>query len=301
MRLTVGLLLVTLLAGTSCRPTQEQAPVAEADVSSEGEPVIAQIGDQTITVRDVDYHLQERFAGRADDQTRELALQELIDRARMAQAALDAGLDQESLVRAEYGRVLAGQTRERFLNPQLKTARESIPESRLRELYADQASRFVSREQRRMAVLWLNPGADPERQEQYRQKLGQAREWCLKESDLKDHPEKGFSVLSVDHSEHRASRFKGGDVGWMEREGGFTGWSRTVAEAGFSLKATGEVSEVIANEEGLFLVRLTGVEPALQRSFESVRAQLEREEQARVREQIETDFRTELEQKYPAR
>jgi hypothetical protein len=104
-------------------------------------------------------------------------------------------------------------------------------------------------------VLWLNPNGDPARGKQYEEKLTAAREWFFKSGELKDHPAEGFSVLSVDHSEHAASRYKGGVVGWLEREGGMDAWSKAVAEIAFSLKEPGEVSAVTARPEGVFLVR----------------------------------------------
>ena len=150
-------------------------------------------------------------------------------------------------------------------------------------------------------MLWLNPGPDPARKHAYVEKLGQARDWLFNESDLADHPDKGFSVLGVDYSEHAASRFKGGVVGWFEPGGGADAWSRAVAEMVFSLEQDGEVSEVIERDEGIFLVRLMERKPAVTRSFESAKAQLEQQERARLRKQLEDEFEQAIEERYPIR
>ena len=42
------------------------------------------------------------------------------------------------------------------------------------------------------------------------------------------------------------------------------------------------------------------VQPVVQKPFESVRAVLEREEQARLREQLELEFNRDIQSKYPA-
>ena len=130
--------------------------------------------------------------------------------------------------------------------------------------------------------------------------MTKAREWYFSQSDLAEKPDQGFSVLAVDYSEHAATRFKGGVLGWIDREGGSTDWSRVVAETAFSLGNTGDVSPVIVRPEGVFLVRLMEVQPAVQKPFESVRAVLEREEQARLREQLELEFNRDIQSKYPA-
>ena len=140
-------------------------------------------------------------------------------------------------------------------------------------------------------MLWLKPGPDPARVKRYTEKRTKAREWFFEESDLADQPGKGFSVLLVDHSEHAASRFKGGVLGWIDAKGGATEWNRAVAEMAFSIDKVGEVSPVTTRPEGVFLVRWMAHKPALQRSFDSVRAELEKLERNRLKEQLETEFR----------
>ena len=40
-------------------------------------------------------------------------------------------------------------------------------------------------------------------------------------------------MLGADYSEHSASRFRGGLVGWMAREGNLDSWSKAVAAIAF--------------------------------------------------------------------
>jgi hypothetical protein len=60
------------------------------------------------------------------------------------------------------------------------------------------------------------------------------------------------------------------------------------------VQSVGELSPVVTRSEGVFLVRLMGIEPSVQRSFESDRSQLEREELGRVQKQVETRLRFRL-------
>jgi hypothetical protein len=196
-------------------------------------------------------------------------------------------------------RVLASRLKQQSLTPRLKEMATAIPESRLRELYTAGEARFRSNEKRQLAVLWLNPNQDPERTKQYEEKLASAREWFFKNGDLKEHPDQGFSVLSVDHSEHAASRYKGGVVGWFERAGGMDAWSKAVAEIVFSLKEPGEVSAVTTRPEGVFLVRYMAQKPAVLRPFESVAGELERAERQRLRAAAEAEFDNTIKTQHP--
>ncbi len=260
---------------------------------------LLRVGSVVVTEADVEHYLQTHLDGREDSQAREKAMQRLASQARFVQAALDAKLDQDPLVRAEFARILAGRYRELKKTDQMARSRANITEDRLKELYHEDISRFHSNEKRRVAVLWMDPGQDPARAKAYAEKLGKAREWFFRESDLGDHPEKGFSVLAIDHSDHAASRFKGGDMGWLEKDQSYPSWKRTVSEIAFSLDQVGDVSEVVFNSEGVFLVRATAITPAFVRPFAKVRAELEREEKTRLREESEADWMASINAAYP--
>lgn len=290
-------LLVLPLALATCRPATRETAQDPAPRETEG--VLARVGSLVVTRADLDLQLKEKHGGRQDEATRREALDELAAQARMAQAALDAGLAEDPLARAEIARVLSARLREKELLPRLQEAAGPVPETRLRELYQAQAERFQATEKRQVAVLWLNPGGDSARQAQYEAKMKQAREWLSNDTDLASHPDKGFSVLAVDYSEHAPTRFAGGVLGWLDAGAGATAWHRAVAQIAFSLKQVGEVSPVVARPEGIFLVRWMAHRPATRETFESVRPLLEREEQNRLRQQLETEFERAIEDRYP--
>ena len=246
------------------------------------------VGSLSIYPSDVAFRLKDKYDGRTDEAARSNALHDLVRRAHYAQAALDAGLAEDPVVRQEVARLLEIRYREEVVRPRLKALMD-VPEERLREIYESQRERFQSPEKRQVAVLRLNPGPDPERQQAYREKLTRAREWYLHESDLDQQPEKGFSVLSVDHSEHHATRYKGGVVGWLQREGGTGAWKQAVADIVFSLEQPGSVSDVIERPEGMFLVRYMAQTPTIQKPFAAVSDMLANEERSRLRNRFETD------------
>ncbi len=294
-------ILACILAGlaaslASCSRKEGPAPYS-GPPAQPGQ--LLRAGSIIVTEADLEQQLKDQHTGRNDEAARRRGLEELAARAQMAQAALDAGLGNDPIVRAEIARVLASRLKETALSPKLKELAAPVSESRLRELYEAQESRFRSAEKRQAAVLWLNPGADPERKKQYEAKLAGARAFLLSNSDLNDHPDLGFSVLSVDHSEHAATRYKGGVVGWLEQAGGMDQWTKDVAEIVFSLKEPGEVSAVSTRSGGVFLVRYMAQKVAVQRSFVSVKAELDQEERRRLREEADAAFRRGVEVKNP--
>ena len=263
------------------------------------EGALFRVGSIVVTQADLNRELEEKHASPGDEAARKKALDELVTRAQFAQAALAANLDRDPVVRAQFARALASRLKEQTLVPRLKEMSAPIPEPRLRELYQAGIARFRSNEKRQIAVLWLNHNGDPARGKQYEEKLAAAREWFFTNGDLKDHPEQGFSALSVDHSEHAASRYKGGVVGWLEREGGMDAWSKAVAEIAFAVKEPGEVSPVTARPEGIFLVRYMALKPAVLRPFEAVADELDRAERQRMRAAAEAEFEADIKAKHP--
>lgn len=295
-----GLLRLALLACFAALPACGPRSASEpGKPPAQEEGALFRVGSIVVYESDLKRELEENHGRRSDEATRKKALDDLVTRAQLVQAALAANLDRDPVVRAQMARALASRLKEQTLVPRLKEMSAPVPEARLRELYKANESRYHSDEKRQVAVLWLNPGGDPERRKQYEEKLASAREFFFKNGDLKDRPEQGFSVLSVDHSEHAASRYKGGVVGWVERAGGTDPWSKAVAEIAFSLNHPGEVSAVLSRPDGVFLVRFMALQPAVMRSFENVSSELDRAERQRMRAAAEAEYEAGIKAKYP--
>lgn len=293
-----SLFMLSALMLASCEDKKEVKAVVPS--ASEADTVLVRVGDHAVRQSDLDIHLKDQHDGRKDPATQKIALEELAERAQLAQAARDEGLANDPVVRAEYARLLATRYKEKHLNQKIADAgRQEIPEQKLREIYERNVEQYVSPEKRQVAVLWLNHNGNPEREQAYVAKLHSAREWLMTHPEVKDHPELGFSVLSVDHSEHAASRFKGGILNWIQAEGGFDGFSKAVAAIAFNLESPGQVSDVVTVREGVFLVRLIDTKPRVRRTFEMVKVEIQQAELRRLRSQLQQQFKENLTQKYP--
>ena len=280
---------------------------SESTISSEvvgfGVNELLRVGSIGIYQEDLDFYLKQKYSDSSNQQTKDKALEELVRKARHVQAALHAGLDKDAAFRANTAHALSVRLREEVLDKQFKEKLALISEADLQAIYKAQIDRFQSPEKRQVAVLWLNPGPSPERKKNYEEKMSKAREWFLNNESLTKKIEKGFSVLSVDNSEHVATRYQGGVLGWVQKESGnmvaTDDWRQAVTDIVFSIGTVGEISQVITRPEGIFLVRLMAIKPAIQKSFESVRAQLARNEKSRLRKQLQDDFEQTLVDSYP--
>lgn len=292
------LLAIVLLAGPSCRRSPE-APTPP-DTSSGQDEILLRVGPETVTETDLQYYLSENHGGRGGTEAREQGLTVLARRAQLASAASTAGLREDPIFRAEMSRILIKRHREQALDLELKKiARTPIPEIDLRKRYESQKSRFQSEEKREVAVLWLNPGKNPDRVTAYLKKLNDARSWILGNEELQAHPERGFGKLSIDHSEHPSSKHRGGVIGLLGKGGGMDRWTQSVAEISFTIAKVGEVSKVITGPEGIFLVRYLGRRPEVLRPFEEVRILLEDEERVARRKEKEAGFEARIFKNYP--
>jgi hypothetical protein len=104
---------------------------------------------------------KKTHASAGDAGAKRKALDELVSRAQFAQAALDANLDRDPVVRAEIARVLASRLKEQTLLPRFKEMSAPIPEPRLHELYQAGIARFRSMKNVRSPCFGSIPTAIP--------------------------------------------------------------------------------------------------------------------------------------------
>lgn len=290
-------LLFLVLCLPCCTPKESSLRSGDAGVRED--VVWLRVGSVEVRESDLLHRLDEEFSGRRDAEARKRCLEGLGRSAQLVELALESDLLDDPVLRAELARVMAQRIKEQTLYPNLKDLGSKVSEKRSRELYEANLDRFQANEKRQVAVLWLDPGKDPQRQRQYQERLNAARTWCFENVELSTDATRGFGELSIDYSEHQATRFSGGVVGWLEQAGGMDSWSRTVADIVFSMAQPGDVSEVVTRPEGLFLVRYMANTPAFTRPFEAVSAELESLEMARLKGETEKAFWEGVASKHP--
>jgi hypothetical protein len=270
------LLLAACIAAfsTGCSKTEPEA--------------LATVAGQPVTEAAFRYWWEKDTPGKDTPATREALMDRLIQRQTLVQRARAAGLNQDPVIIEAIESLLIARLKEKELQP--KVAAVEIGEEECRAFYEqNKETRYTLPERVRVAVLWFDTRGQELLADRYRPRLEQARAALLKNPESTP-PAQGFGQLSISNTEHRPSRYKGGDVGWIATASGRDPWRNAILEVAAALSEPGELSSVVERPEGVFLVRLIERQPARVRALAEVRAAIE--------QHLKVARRTELHQQF---
>jgi parvulin-like peptidyl-prolyl isomerase len=214
----------------------------------------------------------------------------------LAARALAMGLDRDPEVRRAYHNLLAGRLRQLKLEPLIEQAQASEEETRRR--YEANLDRYRVPPRQRLAMLRVavDRTMTAERREQARQRLEAARERALTDPNGN-----GFGVLATEYSEHQASRYRGGEIGWIEPGRESSRWDPALIAAGAALVEPGEISPVIEGRDAFYVVKLLETQPGSVVSFEQAAPAVRQRLLAETRQDIERAFLREVQASVPVR
>lgn len=234
---------------TGCRP--DSTPVVQR--SEPPDPgLLATVGSRTVHASQLELELARRRE-RGSHPDPAAVLEELIQREALLAHAQQLGLDRDPAVVRAWENLLIAKLKDRALaetplRPEssptpaapatpARTARLATPQIRL-AILRQELPRHAS-ESRRTAAL---------------QRLESAR---VQAQELAPGLP-GFGRLALEFSDDDATRYHGGDLGWLPEDAARLRHDPRMLGAGFALKEVGEVSPVIQGRDGLYLVRLLG-------------------------------------------
>ena len=271
-----GLLAVLLLAGCG---KKKSAPDAN---------VLAQGDGWSVRADDFSHWWATRTGPADSPQARTEALDRLVERATLAAAARQAGLERDPETVAQIESLLIARLQEVRLAPQLAAVKISDDEVRAR-YDAQRENAFTQPEAVRVALLWFNTRGQQPLVDRYRPRLEQIRAEVIAGGDQFP-TAAGFGPAAVGNTEHKPSRLIGGDLGWLELRPGSDPWHQAVLELAAPLKNPGDLSEIVAGKDGLFLVRLIERRASALKPFEAVSAEIRKslveEQRKRLQEQF---------------
>ena len=108
-----------------------------------------------------------------------------------------------------------------------------------------------------------------------------------------------FGSVAVNYSEDQNSRYRGGDIGWIQA-GAIDGrWDRKVSDAISSLKVPGGISPVIDTTDGYYIVKLMEAKAATTRPFSAVKDGVRHQVLQEKKRQVEHEFIEQLKNNIP--
>lgn len=262
--------LALSLALSSCSKKEPSAALAEVDGTS-------------ITEETYRYWWERSEASGDSLSQREATLEKLIERTALVNKAKELGLDQDPAVIAEIESLLIAKLKETELQKSLGDI--SISEQEAKAHYQANLESFTEAEKLNIAVLWFNTRGEQVLVERYQARLEQ------QQKNLEAIPaEDGFGSFAITSSEHKSSRFKGGKLGWIENQSGNDVWRNQVLEIASQIEAKGDVSPIVANQHGLFLVRLIDRSSSTPAPFTKVQASIMQRLTTQKRAQLNDGF-----------
>lgn len=267
------LLLVLAASAVSCRQ-EKPAPVTEL-----AQDVVAMVAGRPVSRSALDAELARRGPGAA----KEAALGALVGfEATLAQVR-STGFDRDPATVAAIERLLVARYEEREL-----AAAEApvVAEEEVRAAYASDAARYAIPAAVRGGVLFLksSPKAAPEQRATVAAQAEQLRTLAQAADGT------AFERLVREHSEDQATRYQGGDTGWLSAGADKNGWDPAIAEALRALQRPGDRAPVVATPTGFYIVRLTGTKPASTRPLTEVGPAIRHQLQQARREQATAAF-----------
>lgn len=256
-------LIAAALSSTSCKrstPTATPpAPTAQQD------PVALRIGERDVRLSElqseIDFLRAKRHPSAAGI---DAFLDPAIERRIALEKARELGLDQDFELKRQWENLLIGRLRETEIEAKLREA--TVTDEEIADHYQRNLETYARPAQLHLALLHLKvpAHADDAARQAIRTRLEEARALALElPADAR-----GFGALAMNYSEEPTSRFKGGDIGWLEAGATASRWPEEVLAAAFALPEHGALSEVISASDGFYLVKKLDSRQAVVRALE---------------------------------
>src|SRR5688500_17513427 len=261
--IAVSLLVMCGVFLTACHRKPSPAPPNTTFAAD----VLATVEGQAILLADYQTEVERRAHGRRERFANAGAKEELLDELVKSEAlyvrAKQAGFDQ----RPDVARQIKQFIIHRFIEEQEKPEAQPVSDTEIAEYYRDHAARYATPVKVRFAVVQF--GYSPKATEAKKQEVLQKAATALAEARLSRAADSTFGALAQRHSEDQATRYGGGDAGWVARHES-SRWPSSVIEAAFALNQRGEFAPVITTSEACYLVKLIERKEAGHRPLEEV-------------------------------
>jgi hypothetical protein len=240
-----------------------------AGASTEG--ALAVVAGRPVTGEDLIEEASWRMANNQAVPPAPELLKEMTRRLAMVERARKAGLADEPGTRRRIESLLIARLREQELDAAL--AKIEITPEEIAAGYEARREELSRKGLDRFAILFQ--AADARMSEARRAESRERLEAALALADAnpaaggRGPAASGFGAIAAEHSEDQSSRYRGGDIGWIESDAKETRWPAAVLEAGRALEK-GKRSGVLEGPDGYYAIMKTDSRPGGVRPLEEV-------------------------------
>ena len=251
-------------------------------------PVVATVGDETITADELKHRLDEtspflRARYNTLDRKKEF-LENLIRNELLAQEAQRQGFDKSPAVKEQMKRAMIQELIKHQLDEKLTG--QDIAEADLKKFYDTHLEDFVKPERARVFHILLPAKSAAEKADARKKTVA-----LLKDIDARE--KKGevnaFQATAMKESKDQLSAPMGGDLRFLSRDELAKAYSPELAAAAFDLKNPGDKGGPIDTPAGIELVKMQVKTVALNRTFDeskdSIRGRMARERRSQEYDQ----------------
>ena len=254
----IGILATALAA---CQ--REMRPAA----STPAPAFVAKVADLVITAEELDEALMKRtksLGAAATPELRQLVLDELIREKTLLAKARAAGLDKDPELVRRWERMVVAKY-EAAHKPDAGKQRAPTA-TEIEAFYHKNLAEHQRLERIRVALIQIKGSAKATEE-----KHAELRARAEKILALAQAPGANFTELARLHSEDRATRYSGGDGGWLERGQTPPSWPKELADVAFSLETTGVIAPLVEASGSFYVLKLIERQAAGVRPLAEVR------------------------------
>ena len=235
---------------------------------------VAVVGTQVITADVFKAELAHRAlsvpARYADPKEKKALLDEMVRMEVLHQRALSAGYDKDPEIAARLKRMIVTQ----YQKDQLaKLGHARVDAEDIADYYRGHPERFGTPEKVRVALIELRIAHTATAEK--RAEMAEKARALLAEANTSRTTDGTFGLLAQTHSENQASRYRGGDIGWLTVGDTNVPWAPALLAAIFQLAQPGDLAPVIETPTVFYLVKLVERRSASMRPLEEVKDGIE--------------------------
>lgn len=223
---------------------------------------LATVAGTAITEEDLKNEANRRLAEHEPVPAPEVLLDEMVERLVMVEQARQAGLDREPATRRRLESLLIARLRETRVEPEI--AAIVVSDEEVDAAYQARLEEFSRPALDRFAILFQAVGekSSEARRAEARERIeaGLARAAEQPAAGGRGPAASGFGAVAIDFSDDQVSRYRGGDLGWLDADAALPRIPGKVLEAGRAL-GKGSRSGVIEAADGYYAIMKTDSRP----------------------------------------